>query len=77
MAAAIVCFALSTAGDLASLRAEEWFELVAGLFVATGVVALMHRHLKTNLQVRVRAVGAGARHERFAGEPVREPILTR
>jgi hypothetical protein len=60
MTAAIVCFALSAASDLASLRLEEWFELVAGLFVATGLVALMHRHLTRNLQIRVRVTGPPA-----------------
>jgi hypothetical protein len=79
MAAAICCFGLSIASDLASLRIEEWFELVAGLFVAAGVVALMHRHLKQNLQIRVRTAGAAVRRPPVEeeAEPTREPALRR
>ena len=77
MVAAIVCFALSAAGDLASSRAEEWFELLAGLFIATGLLALMHRHLKTNLQIRVGVVGPSVRPAPLAGERAREPALDR
>ena len=41
MTAAISCFALSAVCDLLSVRLEEWFELMAGLFIAAGLVALM------------------------------------
>ena len=80
MVAAICCFGLSIASDVASLRIEEWFELVAGLFVAAGVLALMHRHLKQNLQIRVRAAGAAAAvhpPDEAEAEPTREPVLQR
>lgn len=77
MTAATAAFALAVAADLASLRAEEWFELVAGLFVAAGLVALMHRHLKTNLQIGVRVGGSGARRAPFPGARPREPALDR
>jgi hypothetical protein len=56
MIAGLTCFALSAASDLASLRFEEWFELMAGLFIATGLINLMRCHLKSNLQIRVRAL---------------------
>jgi hypothetical protein len=77
MVAAIACFALSAAGDLTSSRAEEWFELLAGLFIATGLVALMHRHLKTNLQIKVGVAGPAARHAAPAAERPREHVLNR
>ncbi|MGH2980193.1 MAG: hypothetical protein ACRDLQ_11250 [Solirubrobacterales bacterium] len=73
MMAAIGCFALSAASDLVSLRIEEWFELVAGLFIAAGLIALMHRHLKRNLQIRVRVTDPTARPTSAAAETVREP----
>ena len=41
MTAALGCFALSAVCDLVSLRIEEWFELMAGLFIAAGLMALM------------------------------------
>jgi hypothetical protein len=52
MIAALGCFALSAVSDLVSLRIEEWFELMAGLFIAAGLIALMHRHLAQHLQIR-------------------------
>jgi hypothetical protein len=70
MVAAIGWFALSAGADLVSSRTEEWFELFAGLFVAAGLLLLMHRHLKRNLQIKVRA-GPLPRTERQ--EPAREP----
>jgi hypothetical protein len=77
MAAAIACFALSAAGDLASLRAEEWFELLAGLSIAAGLLDLMHRHLKTNLQIRVGVAGPAERGAPSALGREREPALDR
>lgn len=53
MIAALGCFALSAASDLVSLHIEEWFELTAGLFIAAGLIALMHRHLAQYLGTRV------------------------
>jgi hypothetical protein len=73
MVGAMAFFALSAASDLASIRVEEWFELVAGLFVATGLIALMHRHLKRNLQIRVRAAGPSARRPAEEAEPEAAP----
>ena len=61
--AAIGCFALSAVCDLLSLRLEEWFELLAGLFIATGLVALMAHDLKRNLQIRVGVRPAQADRE--------------
>jgi hypothetical protein len=63
MSAAIACFGLSAACDLASVHAEEWFELLAGLWVATGLAALMRRHLARNLRITIRA---GDAQEGFA-----------
>jgi hypothetical protein len=77
IAGAIACFALSVAGDLASLRVEEWFELLAGLFIATALVDLMHRHLKANLQIRVGVAGPAARPAALPLEREREPALDR
>jgi hypothetical protein len=48
--AGLVCFGLSAGSDLVSLRAEEWFELVAGLSIAAGLIALMHSHLRALLR---------------------------
>lgn len=48
--AGLVCFALSAGSDLVSLRAEEWFELLAGLFIAAGLIALIHHHLREHLR---------------------------
>jgi hypothetical protein len=56
LAASVALFALSVSGDLLSLRAEEWFELLAGLCVAAGLVALMRRHLGDELRPGVTAV---------------------
>jgi hypothetical protein len=73
---AIACFTLSIAADLASLHVEEWFELLAGLFIAAGLIALMQRHLVRNLQIRVRAVpgekplGGALAEQQVAEEPV-------
>jgi hypothetical protein len=50
LAGGVGLFALSVAGDLLSLRAEEWFELLAGLSIAAGLVALMHYHLTRALR---------------------------
>lgn len=72
MTAAISCFALSAASDLLSLRLEEWFELIAGLFIAAGLVALMAHHLRRNLQIRVRVTGPT--EEREQASPARSPI---
>jgi hypothetical protein len=77
MTAATAAFALSVAADLASLRAEEWFELLAGLLVAAGLVVLMHRHLKTNLQIRVHAAVPATRDALAPTRPGREPALHR
>ena len=71
MTAAISCFALSAASDLLSLRLEEWFELMAGLFIAAGLVTLMAHHLKRNLQIRVRV--AGPPTERPQASPAPSP----
>jgi hypothetical protein len=57
LACGIGFFALSTLADLTSLRVEEWLELVAGLWIATGLVLLIRTHLKQNLQIRVGVVG--------------------
>jgi hypothetical protein len=78
MIAALGCFAASAASDLVSLRIEEWFELAAGLFIAAGLIALMHRHLKTNLQVRATAMPSiGVRDQRAEARPQAEPALRR
>jgi hypothetical protein len=79
MLAAITCFALSGASDLASLRVEELFELMAGLFIATGLIDLMRRHLKSNLQIRVRALGPVTEPMRAEAESptAREPAARR
>jgi len=69
MTAAISCFALSAASDLLSLRQEEWFELMAGLFIAAGLVALMARHLRRNLQIRVRVTGPPAERGQAVPDP--------
>jgi hypothetical protein len=71
MTAAISCFALSAVSDLLSMRLEEWFELLAGLFIAAGLVALMAHHLKRNLQIRVRVTGPPAESEQTV--PARRP----
>jgi hypothetical protein len=71
MIAAIAFFAGSAGADLASAHVEEWFELFAGLFVAAGLVLLMHRHLKRNLQIKVR-VGPLPRSEQRP-VPAKEP----
>ena len=77
MIAAIGAFALSAAGDLASKRIEEWFELIAGLFVATALVTLMYRHLKTSLQIGIRVLAPSPASADTAAEtePTREPAL--
>jgi len=56
LAGAVTLFAVSVAGDLLSLRAEEWFELLAGLCVAAGLIALMHRHLTRALRPGVAGI---------------------
>ena len=63
MTAAISCFALSAVCDLLSLRLEEWFELMAGLFIAAALVALMAEHLRRNLQIRVGVTNPPAEGE--------------
>ena len=71
------CFVVSIGADLASMHVEEWFELLAGLFIAAGLIALMHEHLARNLQVRVRAaaprksLGGALAQQQVAEEPVR------
>ena len=72
MTAAISCFALSAVCDLLSVRLEEWFELMAGLLIAAGLVALMARHLRRNLQIRVRVADPPA--ERRQSGAARSPI---
>ena len=56
LAAGVGLFAVSVAGDLLSLRAEEWFELLAGLSVAAGLVALMRAHLGGTLRPGPHAI---------------------
>jgi len=56
-------FALSTFADLTSLKVEEWLELVAGLWIAAGLVLMIRTHLKQNLQIRVGVVGRSAADE--------------
>ena len=73
MTAAISCFALSAVCDLLSVRLEEWFELMAGLLIAAGLVALMARHLRRNLQIRVRVTGPSA--ERPQADPAPSSIV--
>jgi hypothetical protein len=76
--AAVFWFGLSVAGDLISLGTEEWFELLAGLFLAAGLVNLMYRHLQEH-------VGSGLHDEwprvgrriDTAAEREREPALHR
>jgi hypothetical protein len=51
LTAALACFGLAVASDLASVRLEEWFELLAGLLIAAGIVALMYHHLRQHVQV--------------------------
>jgi hypothetical protein len=70
MTAAIACFTLSAASDLLSVRAEEWFELMAGLFIAAGLVALMAHHLRRNLQIRVGVTGPPAERRQASPAPV-------
>jgi hypothetical protein len=76
LSAAGGCFVLSIAADLASVHIEEWFELLAGLFIAAGLIALMHQHLARNLQIRVRAaaptssLGGALAQEQVAEQPV-------
>ena len=73
---ALSCVALSVVCDLLSLRLEEWFELIAGLFIAAGLVALMANHLRRNLQIRVRVTGPPV--ERDQEDPTRRlPALSR
>ena len=55
LAGGVALFALSVSGDLLSLQAEEWFELLAGLSVAAGLIALMRRHLHAELRSGVAA----------------------
>jgi hypothetical protein len=57
LACGIGFFALSTVADLTSLRAEEWLELVAGIWIAAGLVLMIRTHLKQNLQIGVGVVG--------------------
>jgi hypothetical protein len=55
MAGGLAFFAMSSAADIASLHAEEYLELVAGLWVGLGISVLMYWHLRRNLQIRVEA----------------------
>jgi hypothetical protein len=63
LACGVGFFALSTLADLTSLRVEEWLELVAGLWIAVGLVLMIRTHLKQNLQIRVGVVGRSAADE--------------
>lgn len=56
LGAAVGLFALSVAGDLLSLHVEELFELLAGLSIAAGLIALMKHHLAGELRPRVAAM---------------------
>jgi hypothetical protein len=74
IAAGVFSFGVSVAGDLTSSHIEEWAELVAGLFLAAGLISLMHRHLKDNLHIRVAAPGApAARRAPAPAEPGEAP----
>jgi NO-binding membrane sensor protein with MHYT domain len=55
MAAGLAFFAMSSAADIASLHAEEYLELIAGLCLGLGISTLMYWHLRRNLQIRVEA----------------------
>jgi hypothetical protein len=77
MTAAISCFALSAVSDLLSVRLEEWFELMAGLLIAAGLVALMAHHLRRNLQIRVRVAGPPAERRQASPAPSQKTALTR
>ena len=74
--AAAGCFVLSIGADLVSLHIEEWFELLVGLFIAAGLIALMQQHLARNLRIRVRAAapnresGGALAKQQVAEEPV-------
>jgi hypothetical protein len=77
MTAALACFGLSAASDLASIRIEEWFELLAGLFIAAGLVVLAHGHLKRNLAVRVGVARPRGESLPEPAEAKPEPALRR
>lgn len=55
LAGGLAFFALAAVGDVTAMRFEEHFELVAGLFIAAGVVMLVRNHLITHIEA-----GAGA-----------------
>jgi hypothetical protein len=77
LATAVFCFGLSVTGDLASSHAEEWFELVAGLFLAAGLSNLMYRHLRENLGGVRDEWPRASRGLRASAEREREPALHR
>jgi hypothetical protein len=81
LAIGVGVFALSAIADLVSATktVEEGLEGVAGLFLAAGLIMLMHTHLREWLQVRIRPASDDAIHAsegpaRARGE--REPAQT-
>ena len=53
LGAGVAFFALSSAADLAGLKAEEYLELLSGICIATGIAVLMRTHLRRNLRIHV------------------------